>query len=96
MARNNFLDQIKRAREAAEAKPPTPEPETKPTEHMSGEELEAAIDQARRDLLAAQHAELRERELARVSGAGSAQVPAAPTLQDVLRDKQRGKRRTWR
>jgi hypothetical protein len=89
----NFLEQIKRAREAAER--PTPEQEqTKPTEQMSGEELEQAITEARRELLDAQHAELREREIARVSGT-TAPEPA-PSLADVLRAKQRGKRRTWR
>ncbi len=91
----NFLEQIKRAREAAEKPAPEQAP-TKPTEQMTDDELEDAITATRRQLLDAQHAELRERELARVSGAGSSQAPPAPTLQDVLRDKQRAKRRTWR
>jgi DNA-directed RNA polymerase specialized sigma24 family protein len=95
MARNNFLDQIRRAREAAEKPSEATERETKPIEQMSGEELDEALNQARRDLLDAQHAELREREIARVSSAPP-QPQRATTLQDVLRDKQRGKRATWR
>jgi hypothetical protein len=93
MARNNFLEQIKRARDAAEKPSEATERETKPIEQMSGEELDEALNKARRDLLDARHAELREREIARVSPAPPQQ---ATTLQDVLRDKQRGKRATWR
>jgi hypothetical protein len=64
---------------------------------MSDEELGEALTQARRDLLDARHAELRERELARVQGKGTA-VPSSSTetLADRLREIQRGKRRTWR
>jgi hypothetical protein len=95
MARNNFLEQIMRAREAAE-RPVAEQEQAKPVEEMSGQELEDAITTARRKLLDAQHQELRERELARVSGAGSSPAPPTPTLQDVLRDKQVRKRRSWR
>jgi hypothetical protein len=90
----NFLKQIKRAREAAER--PAPEHgQAKPTETMTGAELEEAITESRRQLLDAQHQELREREISRVTGAGEASTPDT-TLQDVLREKQRGKRKTWR
>jgi hypothetical protein len=89
----NFLKQIKRAREAAER--PAPEHEqAKPTEAMTDAELEEAITEARRELLDAQHQELREREIARASASGS---PAPDTtLADVLRQRQTKKRRTWR
>jgi DNA-directed RNA polymerase specialized sigma24 family protein len=63
MARNNFLDQIRKRQEATKEPEPT---EAKPTEQMTDDELQQALDKARRDLLDAQHAELREREIARV------------------------------
>jgi hypothetical protein len=94
MARNNFLEQIQRARAAAEA--PEPEATAKPTEQMTDDELEEAITASKRELLDAQHAELRERELARVSQSESSQAPAEASLAGVLREKQRKKRRTWR
>lgn len=97
MARNTFLEQIKRAREAAEKPSEATEREpTKPTEQMTDDEIEEALNKARRDLLDLQHQELREREIARASGAGTSPPDSAPTLQDTLREKQRGKRRTWR
>jgi hypothetical protein len=95
MARNNFLDQITRAREAAEKPSEATERETKPIEQMTDAELQEAITINQRKLLDLQHQEIRERELARVSGAGTSPA-ATPTLQDTLREKQRGKRRTWR
>jgi hypothetical protein len=89
----NFIEQLKKRREATERLAPEQAP-TKPTEQMADDELEEALNKARRDLLDAQHAELREREIARVS-APSTPEPA-PSLADVLREKQRPKRRTWR
>jgi hypothetical protein len=100
MARHPFLEKIQKAREAAEAKPPAPEQEqAKPTEAMTDAELEEAITEARRALLVAQHAELRGREIARVSP-GDSSATQAPlgkaAFAAVLREKQRKKRRTWR
>jgi NAD(P)H-dependent flavin oxidoreductase YrpB (nitropropane dioxygenase family) len=94
MARNNFLEQIQQAREAAE-KPSeaTEQEQTKPVEEMSDEELEQAERAARRKLLDLQHQELRDREIARVSPGESS--PEA-SLADRLQELQRGKRRTWR
>ncbi len=95
MARNNFLAQIKQARAAAE-KPvleATEQEQTKPVEEMSDEELEQAEGAARRKLLDLQRQELRDREIARVPPGESS--PEA-SLADVLREKQRKKRRTWR
>jgi len=88
-----FLEQIQAAREAASA--PEPEAPDKPTEQMSDAELEAAITEARRELLDAQHQELREREIARVAGDGEA-TGRPPGLREILGGLQRGKRRTWR
>ncbi|MBA3617412.1 MAG: hypothetical protein H0W52_15035 [Rubrobacteraceae bacterium] len=89
----NFLEQIKKAREAASA--PEPEAPDKPIEEMTDEELAEAETAARRRLLDAQHQELREREIARVAGAEEA--TGRPTgLREVLGTLQRGKRRTWR
>lgn len=94
MARNNFLDQIKRARDAAQR--PAPEQrQPKPIEQMTDAELEEAITAARRELLDAQHAELRERELSRVTPTEQPQASRA-SLAGILREKQAGKRRTWR
>jgi hypothetical protein len=88
------LEKIQKAREAAEK--PVPEATEKPTEAMTDAELEEAITTARRALLDAQHAELREREIARVSPGDSSATPEGVRLADLLREKQRGKRRTWR
>jgi hypothetical protein len=92
----DFLEQIKRAKEAAER--PTPEPgQTKPPDEMTDAELEEAITASRRKLLDLQHQELRQRELARVSGAGEAtERPRASGLAEVLGNLQKRKRRTWR
>jgi hypothetical protein len=54
------------------------------------------IGAARRQLLDAKHAELREHELARVSGAGEATGRRASGLAEVLGGLQKQKRRSWR
>jgi hypothetical protein len=64
-----FIEQIKRAREAAEG-PAAEQEQAKPTEQMTDDELEEAITAKRRQLLDLQHQELRERELARVKDEG--------------------------
>ena len=64
---------------------------------MTDAELEEAITASRRQLLDGQHAELRERELARVSGAGEAtERQRTSGLAGVLGRLQKKKRRTWR
>jgi hypothetical protein len=94
--RNNFLEQLERRRSQEASSATSPSPETaSPIEEMSGEQLDEALNQARRDLLDAQHAQVRALELERVRGQGTA-APATETLADVLREKQRGKRQTWR
>jgi hypothetical protein len=91
----NFIEQLRKRQEAAEK--PAPEPETKPTGQMTDAELEEAITAARRLLLDAQHAELREREIARVSGGGEAtERSRASGLAEVLGNLQKRKRRSWR
>jgi len=99
MRGHTFLEKIKAAKAAAEAA--TSEREAiaateapKSAEQMSDEELEEAITASRRQLLDAQHAELRERELARVSGPKATE--RAPRLAEVLGTRQKKKRRTWR
>jgi hypothetical protein len=94
-SKDAFLEGLKRRREraasGASGEATTPE---KPPEQMSGEELDVALLAAQRDLLDLRHQELRERELARIqkpTGEGAGQR----TLADVLREKQRGKRRPW-
>lgn len=90
----NFIEQIRKRQEAVDK--PAPEPEANPTDEMTDTELEDAITAARRRLLDAQHRELREREIARVQGATPSPEGERRTLAGVLREKQRGKRRTWR
>ena len=63
--RSAFLAQLKRSQEAK--REPSGAKLIAP-EQMSDEELEDAITAARRELLDAQRAELREQEKARVSG----------------------------
>ncbi len=74
--RNDFLAQLKRAQEAK--REPRPRPgaklDVRAPEQMSDEELADAITAARRELLDAQRAELREQEKARVSGESSAEA----------------------
>ena len=93
MARNKFLEQIQRAKEASQA--PASTPAEKP-EEMSDEELQRAVTAARRELLDAQHAELREREIARVQGRGNHETEQRRTFADVLREAKRNTRRRWR
>ena len=97
MARHPFLEKTQAAAEAARTAETAPtEAPGKPAEQMSDAELEEAITEARRELLDAQHAELRERELARVAGDSEPTGRRASGLTEVLREKQRKKRRTWR
>jgi hypothetical protein len=91
--KDRFLEQLQRRQEATAAPSTTAE---KPVEQMSSEELDEALDRARRDLLDARHAELRERELARMQKPASGEGAGPRSLSDVLRNKQRDKRRTWR
>jgi hypothetical protein len=93
MMAGNFIEQLRKRQEAVDK--PAFEPEAKPTEEMTDEELEDAIATNRRKLLDAQHAELRERELSRVTPAEQPQASRA-SLAGILREKQAGKRRTWR
>jgi hypothetical protein len=96
MARNNFLEQIQRARAAAEKpREATEQEQTKPIEEMSDEELSQAERAARRRLLDLQHAELRERETARAAKESPASERAAG-LAGLLGGLQKHKRRTWR
>jgi hypothetical protein len=89
----NFIEQLTRRQQAGALRPP---PTTeKPVEQMSGEELDEALNRARQDLLDARHTELRERELARIQKPAGGAEAGPRTLSDVLREKQRDKRRTW-
>ncbi len=88
----DFIEQLRKRQEAKTSA--TVAEVAKPTEEMTDAQLEEAITESRRQLLDAQHAELRERETARASTPPSSEPE--PSLADVLREKQRGKRRTWR
>ncbi len=92
----NFLEQIKKAREAKTSELEQEPTEAKPAEAMTDDELEAALTASRRKLLDLQHQEVRDRELARVSASGRSPATPEASLADVLQELQRGKRRTWR
>ncbi len=97
MARNTFLEKIQAAAKSGEASEATaPDLDEKPAspETMTDGELEAAITTARRDLLDAQHQELRAREISRVAKAPEG--PRAAGLAEVLGGLQKRKKRTWR
>jgi CBS domain containing-hemolysin-like protein len=92
----NFLEQIKKAREAKTSELEQEPTEARPIEEMNDAELEQAERAARRRLLDLQHQEVRERELARVSASGRSPATPEASLADVLQELQRKKRRTWR
>ncbi len=77
-----FLAQIQRARAATQ----TTSPATKPVEEMSGDELDAALIEARREAVAAN----------RAVAAAAAEYTRPPTLAATLADLQRGRRNHWR
>ncbi len=74
----SFLKQIERARAATQ---PT-RPAEKPVEEMSGDELDAALIEARREAVAAN----------RAVAEAAAEHTRPPTLAATLRELKRGKR----
>ncbi len=70
MKRNNFREQLERRRKQAESNPVVVETGAKTTEEMSDDELQQALTESRRELLDAQHAEVRRhaKEQAGISG----------------------------
>jgi len=66
MTRDNFLEHLRRKRAEASSVETTAETGSKTTAEMTDGELEAALTAARRELLDAQHEELRIREKARL------------------------------
>jgi len=101
---NRYLEQLQKRREAATGTVSTPPVETtreaELTENMTDEQLDAAISRAKRELLDAQHAQLRE-DLAGEASAGAegrseAAIPTslAAVLGDLKRASRRRRRRT--
>ncbi len=78
----SFLDQIQRARAAAQ----TTSPATKPVEELSGAELDQALVEARREAVAANRAVV----------AAAAEQTRPATLAATLAELQRAKRKSWR
>jgi len=76
--KSRFLEQIARAREASQ---PT-RPAQKPVEEMSGDELDQALVEARREAVAAN----------RAVAAAAAEHTRPATLAATLRELKRGKR----
>jgi hypothetical protein len=70
MKRNNFREQLERRKREASSVETTAETDAKPASEMTDDELEAALTASRRELLDAQHAEVRRhaKEQAGISG----------------------------
>jgi hypothetical protein len=77
-----FIKHIERARAATE----TTRPAEKPVEQMNQEELDAALIDAKREVVAANRAVVE----------AAAEYTRPPTLAAKFRELQRGKRKTWR
>jgi hypothetical protein len=95
--RNDFREQLERRRqEAAESGETTAETGSKPTAGMTDGELEDAARAARRDLLDAQHLEVRRlaKEAAGVHEPPPGRQPETSALAELLRTKD--KRPHWR
>ena len=91
--KNDFLEQIRRSREAAKTSPETTGGE-KPLEQMSADELTEARKEIEMDLIRAKSAELNERHKAQVLGNSSATSQAPPVGKPQLFPQQ--KPRHWR
>jgi hypothetical protein len=95
MTRNNFLEQLER-RSAAEARQNFAEAETdsKPASEMTDDELQRALTESRRELLDAQHAEVRRHAKEQAGVFESPRQPESSGLAEILRTKN--KRPHWR
>jgi hypothetical protein len=78
----SFIKQIERARAATQPSRPA----EKPVEQMNQEELDAALIDAKREVVAANRAVVE----------AAAEYTRPPTLAGKLRELQRGKRHHWR
>jgi hypothetical protein len=96
MTRNNFLEQLERRRKQAESSPVEARTGSKTSAEMTDDELEAALTESRRELLDAQHAEVRRhaKEQAGVSERPPGRQPESSALAEILRTKN--KRPHWR
>src|SRR5215208_1852100 len=93
---NNFLEQLQRRREMAartSVAKTAQRPSSEDTETMTDEQLDAALAKAKRDLLDAQHAQLREDLAREASQGGGASPPAVSSLAAVLGSLKRASRR---
>jgi hypothetical protein len=93
---NNFLQQLQRRREMDTRTPPGTPPSPPATETMTDEQLDAALAKAKRDLLDAQHAQLREVLTREASQGGGASPAGASSLAAVLGNLKRASRRRRR
>jgi hypothetical protein len=92
---NNFLQQLQRRREMDTRTPPGTPPSPPATETMTDEQLDAALAKAKRDLLDAQHAQLRQ-DLAREAEGRPEMTEAPRSLAAVLGNLKRARRRRRR
>ena len=91
--KNDFLEQIRRSREAAKTSPETTGGE-KPLEQMSADELTSARKEIEMDLIRAKSAELNERHKAQVLGISQGDPGGYPQGKPQLFPQQ--KPRHWR
>jgi hypothetical protein len=99
--RNNFLEQLERRRSQEQAsQAETEAPKRSSVEEMTDEELDAALGQAKRDLLDARHEELKEvltskvESEAPVDKGGASSASLAAVLGNLKRASRRRRRRT--
>ncbi len=92
--KNNFLEQLKRSREAAKTPAEIPGRE-KPLEQMSADELTEARKEIEMDLIRAKSAELNERHKAQVLGEAQGGPGGYPQGKPQLFPLQKS-RRHWR
>jgi hypothetical protein len=97
--RNDFREHLERRRLAAESSPVEARTDAKPASEMTDDELEAALTESRRELLDAQHAEVRRhaKEQAGVSERHRhGQQPESSALAQLLREKKNASKTHWR
>jgi hypothetical protein len=92
--KNNFLEQIKRSREAAKTPAETTGSDEKPLEQMSADELTSLRKEIEMDLIRAKSAEFNELHKARVLGTSQGDPGGYPQGKPQLFPQQ--KPRHWR
>jgi hypothetical protein len=87
MKRNNFLDQLRRKQAERDSLETTARTDAKPASEMTDDELEAALTASRRELLDAQHAEVRRHAKEQAGVSGGVDPDRNRPLADVFRKR---------